>query len=351
MSGRIVQAGDIATAAHFVASAVSATGLTVTVDVWRLRSGSYTEIVSAASATEIGDGLYGYTIASASVAAGDEFRYVFKTAGTADVKHVAGEIRVESLYTATVAGYLDAAMTSRASSTAATDIQARLPAALVGGKMDSSVGAYASGQAPLQPTTAGRTLDVSAGGEAGLDWANIGSPTTTVNLSGTTIKAVTDGVTLATTAVSAIWDKLTSGITTSGSIGKWILDYLNAPVGTTPYTVTSPVATNGDIELIIGDDYANADGRALSFTVSGFSVTSATITFIIDDPNLTGGGNSFGCTVTSSTAFYCQLTDTQTATLNAGSFPYRVKIVLSGGNVITSHDGTVTIKLQPSANA
>lgn len=39
----------------------------------------------------------------------------------------------------------------------------------------------------LKPTTAGRTLDVSAGGEAGLDWANIGSPTTAVNLSSTNI--------------------------------------------------------------------------------------------------------------------------------------------------------------------
>lgn len=44
----------------------------------------------------------------------------------------------------------------------------------------------------LQPTTAGRTLDVSAGGEAGLDWANIGSPTTAVNLSGTSVKTATD---------------------------------------------------------------------------------------------------------------------------------------------------------------
>ncbi len=39
----------------------------------------------------------------------------------------------------------------------------------------------------LQPTTAGRTLDVSSSGEAGVDWANVGSPTTTLNLSGTTI--------------------------------------------------------------------------------------------------------------------------------------------------------------------
>lgn len=41
---------------------------------------------------------------------------------------------------------------------------------------------------PLTPTTAGRTLDVSAGGEAGVDWANVGSPTTAVDLSGTNIK-------------------------------------------------------------------------------------------------------------------------------------------------------------------
>jgi hypothetical protein len=39
----------------------------------------------------------------------------------------------------------------------------------------------------LMPTTVARKLDVSAGGEAGLDWANIGSPTTAQNLSGTNI--------------------------------------------------------------------------------------------------------------------------------------------------------------------
>jgi hypothetical protein len=44
----------------------------------------------------------------------------------------------------------------------------------------------------LAPTTAGRTLDVSATGEAGIDWANVGSPTTVVGLSGTTIKTATD---------------------------------------------------------------------------------------------------------------------------------------------------------------
>jgi hypothetical protein len=44
----------------------------------------------------------------------------------------------------------------------------------------------------LAPTVAARTLDVSAGGEAGVDWANVGSPTTVVGLSGTTVKTATD---------------------------------------------------------------------------------------------------------------------------------------------------------------
>lgn len=41
----------------------------------------------------------------------------------------------------------------------------------------------------LKPTVAGRTLDVSAGGEAGIDWANVGSPTTVLGLTGTTISS------------------------------------------------------------------------------------------------------------------------------------------------------------------
>lgn len=42
----------------------------------------------------------------------------------------------------------------------------------------------------LRPTTAGRKLDVSSGGEAGVDWANVGTPGSTVNLSATTVNLV-----------------------------------------------------------------------------------------------------------------------------------------------------------------
>lgn len=43
---------------------------------------------------------------------------------------------------------------------------------------------------PLVPTVAGRALDVSTGGEAGVDWANVGTPGSTVNLSATTTNLV-----------------------------------------------------------------------------------------------------------------------------------------------------------------
>lgn len=42
------------------------------------------------------------------------------------------------------------------------------------------------------PVTSGRGLDVTATGAAGIDWANVENPTTTVGLSGTTVKTATD---------------------------------------------------------------------------------------------------------------------------------------------------------------
>jgi hypothetical protein len=57
----------------------------------------------------------------------------------------------------------------------------------------------------LAPTVAARTLDVSAGGEAGVDWANVGSPTTTLSLTGTTVATVTTtGTATAVTTVNGL---------------------------------------------------------------------------------------------------------------------------------------------------
>ena len=79
-------------------------------------------------------------------------------------------------------------------------------------------------------TTSGRTLDVSTGGEAGIDWANIGSPTTAVNLSGTNIDpdqvvaSVTGAVGSVTGAVGSVTGAVGSvtgnvGGNVTGSVG------------------------------------------------------------------------------------------------------------------------------------
>ena len=75
---------------------------------------------------------------------------------------------------------------------------------------------------PLVPTTAGRTLDVSAGGEAGLDWANIGSKTSTNNLTNTTIATVTNQLTAAQVATGVWQDAVAGDFTVTNSAGKSI---------------------------------------------------------------------------------------------------------------------------------
>lgn len=78
--------------AFYCAAGIGKTGLTVAVDVFK----NDTLIVTAASATEIGDGLYRYTLASGSVDAEGEYIAVFKTAdATVDGQHIVSSWTVQ----------------------------------------------------------------------------------------------------------------------------------------------------------------------------------------------------------------------------------------------------------------
>lgn len=88
--------------------------------------------------------------------------------------------------------------------TAINDVQSRLPSALISGHMDASVENYGSGKTPLQPTVAGRTLDVTAGGAAGVDWGNVENQTTAVALTSSTVGLA---VTVGTGAADVILDR------------------------------------------------------------------------------------------------------------------------------------------------
>ncbi len=82
---------------------------------------------------------------------------------------------------------------------------------------------------PLVPTTAGRKLDVSAGGEAGIDWANVGGQSTSVNLSATTTNLVNTATTLTNLpAITAGWLTATGIAADAFTAAKFAADCITA---------------------------------------------------------------------------------------------------------------------------
>jgi hypothetical protein len=107
----------------------------------------------------------------------------------------------------------------------------------------------ASAPGYLQPTVAGRTLDVSAGGEAGLDWANVGSPTTAVNLSATSTKALEPTTAGRTLDVSATGE---AGLDWSNVGSPTSAQTLSNTTISTSQTITSVSGSVGSVTGAVG---------------------------------------------------------------------------------------------------
>jgi hypothetical protein len=144
-----------------------------------------------------------------------------------------------------------------------------------------NVVSYTSGQAPLQPTVAGRTLDVSAGGEAGVDWANIGSPTTSNGLTGTTIStsqvvaSVTGAVGSVTGAVGSVTGNVGGNVT--GSVGS-VVGAVGSVTGNVGGNVVGSVAS---VAGAVGSVAGNIGGNLVG-SVGSLSATA--IDNVWDDP-------------------------------------------------------------------
>lgn len=161
----------------------------------------------------------------------------------------------------------------------------------------------------LRPTVAGRTVDVTLTGAAGIDWGNVENQSTTVALSGTTIA---------------------SGLVTT----------------------VNPVAQDGSLSLVRGDDYLAADGRALDFTDASAlwpTITGATITATFRDTysgtrllTATGAvtvGSGAGKSVR------LELTSAQTKGFRPGApgLRFDIEATLTNTHVVTLVRGTVTV--------
>ena len=137
----------------------------------------------------------------------------------------------------------------------------------------------------LKPTTAGRTLDVTATGEAGIDWANIGSPTTTVNLSGTTVKTATD----VETDTADIQTRLPAALTAGGNIKADVI----AVSGDT--TAADNLELQFDGTGLTGDTYPSTQAQVGNLAVGSSAISTTASSFT----KTTGGAetNTYTATV------------------------------------------------------
>jgi hypothetical protein len=143
--------------------------------------------------------------------------------------------------------------------------------------------------AALRPTTAGRTLDVSTGGEAGLDWANIGSPTTSVDLSGTSTRALeptTDGRTLDVTAGGNAGIDLDNVALTNDCDVLAIL--ASGTLSGTHSTTTADLGTNAPATDVTGMTLYIPD-RGFSRLVTSYNTGTGVDTFDTTSASLTNG--------------------------------------------------------------
>jgi hypothetical protein len=130
---------------------------------------------------------------------------------------------------------------------------------------DALYGSGATGY--LQPTTAGRTLDVTAGGCAGIDWANVEAPTTTVDLSNTSINlcdTVTTNTDMRGTDSAATAAELAK-VPKSDSTVTWnatALASINAECDTALSDYDAPTKAELDSGLAALNDISTADVNA-----------------------------------------------------------------------------------------
>ena len=154
----------------------------------------------------------------------------------------------------------------------------------------------------LRPTVAGRTLDVTAAGEAGIDWANIGSPTTAQNLSATNIDvdqivaSVSGAVGSVTGAVGSV-----TGLT-NATIADAVLDEdmtAHQTLGTLGQAIGDPVADTTTIYQSVVTDAAGtniaADIIVIESQTDDIGVAGAGLTAInLPDQTMNITGNITG---------------------------------------------------------
>ncbi len=228
-------------------------------------------------------------------------------------------------------------------------------------------------QSAIMPTTAGRKLDVSAAGEAGLDWANVGSPTTTLALTGTTI-AVTQKVdvdtiktnpvvnagtiTFPTTATLASTTNITAGTIAT------VTNLTNAPTAgdftaTMKTSIGTAVAASAVASVTgnIGGNVTGSVGSVVGLTASNLDTTISSRASAVDLATTDGKVDDIKAQTDLIPAAPAAVSDIPTAVQNADALLNRDMSAVTDSNdrsplqalrfirnKWTSSGGTLTVK-------
>ena len=184
--------------------------------------------------------------------------------------------------------------------------------------------------------------------------------------------AETSDIPSAADITDAVWDELLAGhadpgstgeaLSASGSSSDPLLNQVPGTyaagtagaalghVGSGQIVTVSPVAQDGAVETIQGDDYSAASGRAIEWTdvSAGWpDLTDATVQVIIG-----GIVEMVGSVVTPSGSgkkLRLVMTDLQTAAIRVGAHPFQVIVTLSSDEIVTLVDAVWTSRRRLAA--
>ena len=201
----------------------------------------------------------------------------------------------------------------------------------------------------LAPTVAARTLDVSAGGEAGMDWANVGTPSSTVSLTNTTVANVTTAATATnvTTVNGLAANVITATSINTGAItsAKFAAGAINAAAIANSAIDAATFAADVDAEILsyLVDDATRIDASALN------TATVTSVPAILADTGTDGvvvaSGSKTGYSLTATTGLGNQTANiTGNLSGSVGSVTGAVGSVTGnvGGNVSGSVDSVTS---------
>ncbi|HPV11715.1 MAG TPA: hypothetical protein PKW83_13735 [Verrucomicrobiota bacterium] len=198
----------------------------------------------------------------------------------------------------------------------------------------------------LRPTTADRTLDVAATGEAGLDFTNRLDttgilPAVAAGASGglPLSKDASGRVEIAGATNNTLDALLTAVQGTDGDTLKTLSDQIDS-VGAGAGLMRPVVSTDGQITLYQGYDYNSADNRAVEFTVASPDFTGATTALKFDSDSYAGSVVNPGLTTQ---LLRFEFTAVETAAMTAGHHAYRLEVTRAG-RLLLEETGVINVK-------